>query len=415
MSIQESLQSIQAEWIHQILIQLSPEDPTNEDLIRLVSHFFAQFSQAVINCQPAFLEPEIENFSSALPSTDLEGKSNQVSQFLKIFVDTFYHTGRETLSAQSFLELLDAAFPVTTRAFEISSDLETKSVRQRSDAEIETLKQQMEKIDRSKSDFIAVAAHELKTPLTLIEGYSMMLKEIIIPDGNDYQASLIDGIRNGTRRLKMIIDDMVDVTLIENNLLKLNFQPVWLNQLFAHLQAELQPALDQRFIRLEIDPFPGFSEMTFGAPDRLEQVFRNILNNAIKFTPDHGWIYIEGRQLPGFIEVIVRDTGIGINPEDQPLIFNKFSRIGNVALHSSGKTKFKGGGPGLGLYIAKGIVESHGGAIWVESEKCDEDKLPGSAFHVILPTRSALSDDKMTHLFSNGPKTYHQEVPKQLQ
>jgi signal transduction histidine kinase len=141
--------------------------------------------------------------------------------------------------------------------------------------------------------------------------------------------------------------------------------------------------------------------MTFGDPERLMQVFRNILTNAIKFTPDGGLIKISGRKLSGFIEVIVTDTGIGISPDDQQKIFDKFSQLGNISLHSSGKTKYKGGGPGLGLHIAKGIIEAHGGAIWVESAGSDEDTCPGSTFHILLPIKTEPPDDRTAKLFSS--------------
>jgi signal transduction histidine kinase len=87
---------------------------------------------------------------------------------------------------------------------------------------------------------------------------------------------------------------------------------------------------------------------------------------------------------------VVSDSGIGIDPEHHERIFDKFYQTGQVALHSSGRTKFKGGGPGLGLAIVKGIVEAHGGRIWVESEGCDETACPGSQFHVVLPVKSMI-------------------------
>jgi signal transduction histidine kinase len=104
--------------------------------------------------------------------------------------------------------------------------------------------------------------------------------------------------------------------------------------------------------------------------------------------------------LPGYIEITVADTGIGINPENQTKIFQKFGGQGNIALHSSGKTKFKGGGPGLGLPIARGIIEAHEGTIWVESPGFNEILCPGSTFHVILPLRTTPPDDKMAKLFA---------------
>jgi signal transduction histidine kinase len=130
-----------------------------------------------------------------------------------------------------------------------------------------------------------------------------------------------------------------------------------------------------------------------GDLDALRKVFYHLLINAIKYTPDGGQITVTGRALSpgeynladGGIEIVVGDTGIGIDPNLQDLIFTKFYQTGQVALHSSGKTKFKGGGPGLGLAIVKGIVQAHNGLIWVESPGHDERALPGSRFYVVLP------------------------------
>jgi len=128
--------------------------------------------------------------------------------------------------------------------------------------------------------------------------------------------------------------------------------------------------------------------------DLLQKMFHHLLSNAIKFTPDGGKITIAGAairvgQSSGLnaqaVEITICDTGIGIDPAHHELIFEKFYQTGPVRLHSSGKTKFKGGGPGLGLAIARGIVTAHGGRIWVESPGHDEQRLPGSCFHVVLP------------------------------
>ena len=137
--------------------------------------------------------------------------------------------------------------------------------------------------------------------------------------------------------------------------------------------------------------------MIFADPERLYQAFRNMLINAVKYTPST-------TILPGFIEVTISDNGIGISPQDQELIFEKFGQLGNASLHSSGKTKFKGGGPGLGLPIARGIVEAHGGAIWVESPGHDEVNCPGSIFHVLLPIRAEPPDPKLSKLFGIEPQ-----------
>jgi signal transduction histidine kinase len=308
---------------------------------------------------------------------------------------------RERLNGPQALQLMTALTPAFMHAFERAASLEMQARVGYISSQLAQAQQTLERLDRSKSDFIAVAAHELKTPLTLIEGYTAMLRETRDARATGaLEGELLDGINIGTRRLKLIIDDMIDVSLIDNNLLQLNFQPVWINRFLAPLQAELAEAARERGMRIDVRPFPGSDELTYGDPDRLMQVFRHVLTNAIKFTPDGGCITVDGRKLAGFIEVAVRDTGIGIAAEDQAIIFEKFTRLGNTALHSSGKTKFKGGGPGLGLHIARGIIESHGGAIWVESPGYDEEQMPGSTFHIMLPQRAAPPDTRMALLLS---------------
>jgi signal transduction histidine kinase len=312
-----------------------------------------------------------------------------------------FRTCRESLSDTESMQVLSALVPAFSYALDRTATLETRAKLEYLTRQLEDVRQSLEKLDRTKSDFISVAAHELRTPLTLVEGYTAMLRENLERNSvSSPEYLLLEGIQNGTHRLHAIIDDMIDVSLIDNNLLQMSFQPVWLNRLFSVLAAELEGILTQRSIILEVKPFPGSGEITFADPERILQVFRNILTNAIKYTPDGGSIQIDGRKLPGFVEVVVQDTGIGIDLDDQSLIFEKFSRLGSTSLHSSGKTKFKGGGPGLGLRIARGIVESHGGAIWVESPGYDEVNCPGTTFHILLPVRTEPPDEKMARIFA---------------
>ena len=130
---------------------------------------------------------------------------------------------------------------------------------------------------------------------------------------------------------------------------------------------------------------------------RLVQAFTNIIGNGMKYTPDNGRILVTTELQTAvdneaqFVEIVVADSGIGIDPQYHQLIFEKFFRIGNPQLHSTGSTKFKGAGPGLGLHIAKGVIEAHDGRIWVESEGEDEARLPGTRVHIILPLKPAHS------------------------
>jgi signal transduction histidine kinase len=276
--------------------------------------------------------------------------------------------------------------------------------------EMEKVQRRMARVDRSKSAFISVAAHELKTPLTLIEGYASMMDDLMEQGKATNLDGLLAGINTGIDRLRTIVDDMIDVSMIDNNLLQLNFQPMQISQMVDALCLEIENSIQQRNLTMDIREFDGNKEWIYLDATRIMQALRNVIHNAIKYTPDGGRLTIDGRTLAGFIEVTVSDTGIGISPEDQATIFEKFGQLGRVDLHSSGKTKFKGGGPGLGLPIARGILEAHGGSIWVESPGYDEKSNPGSTFHVLIPSRREAPDPKMARLFDTLGKNKDEDT-----
>jgi signal transduction histidine kinase len=262
----------------------------------------------------------------------------------------------------------------------------------------------VQRIDKSKSDFIAVAAHELKTPLTLIEGYTNMLRSDFKEQEHPRIALMLSGIIGGTSRLREIIEDMIDVSMIDTRVLSLHFQPVWIHRLIEMVEFDLESAFRQRNIQFVTKREEVKDKLTYADPERLHQVFHKVISNAIKYTPDGGSIYVSARELSGFTDVLVADTGIGIAPENLTRIFDKFSSMGDVALHSSGKVKFKGGGPGLGLAIAKGVIEAHGGSIWAESPGYDEKNYPGSIFHIMVPMRAAPPGDEIAALYNVQPE-----------
>lgn len=252
--------------------------------------------------------------------------------------------------------------------------------------------ERLERLDRTKSDFITISSHELRTPLTLLRGYSqMLLKDKSILE-NEYHHRLVSGIFSGTQRLAEIVTSMADMARIDNRELELYPEPVSIAALIQPLTDEFEKSLTERNLTLIIEDMSHLPDIE-ADPEALRKVFYHLIVNAIKYTPDGGSITVSGGplisrglDLPAEgVEVIVSDTGIGIDPEAQELVFTKFFQTGEVALHSTGKTKFKGGGPGLGLTIARGIVEAHRGKLWVESAGYDEKTLPGSHFHVALP------------------------------
>jgi len=264
--------------------------------------------------------------------------------------------------------------------------------------ELARLNRDLGKLNKKKSDFVAIAAHELKTPLTLIQGYAEMLAEGGIqqmpPESVERQMA---GIIKGVDRLRAIVEDIIDVSLIDTDVLALNLEPTSIYNIIEMVYRDwIEVALERKQI-LDLSPFGKLPYIDADAL-RLHQVFGNIIGNAVKYTPDGGRIEIKARQLeaddnqPVFIEVVVSDTGVGIDVEEQERIFDKFYRVESPDLHSSSKTRFMGAGPGLGLTIAKGIVEAHGGRMWVESPCHDPVRCPGSHFYVLLPVRSAWGD-----------------------
>lgn len=124
-----------------------------------------------------------------------------------------------------------------------------------------------------------------------------------------------------------------------------------------------------------------------GDAAQLKIAFENVVGNGIKYTPDNGRVTVSGRALSDAIVITIEDTGIGIPIEEQRRIFDQFHILGSIQNHSTSKSNFKGGGLGLGLPIAKGIIDAHQGRIWVESDKRDTDEPPGSIFHILLPIR----------------------------
>ena len=256
--------------------------------------------------------------------------------------------------------------------------------------ELNNAYQTLEKLDKNKSDFIQVAAHELRTPLTVIKGYMSMIKSSPAVQNDSSLAQVMDGVIQGTNRLHQIVNSMLDVARLENQIIKPHLESVSLGPILRLVCKGYVEDLKQRQIKLELDPDINSAPPLLADSELLKKALDNIIVNAIKFTPDGGSIFINARstQVDGrgeFCEIRIRDTGIGIDPANHTIVFEKLYQLGKVELHSSGHTKFKGGGPGLGLAIAAGIVKSHKGKIWVESPGYDEEKLPGSTFIIQIP------------------------------
>ncbi|MCC6298534.1 MAG: HAMP domain-containing histidine kinase [Anaerolineales bacterium] len=397
--IQQILKKIRPAWIEYVGQDLARGMEVRAGFEEQLGRFFDLLEQSVTTGDPAWMESILLDWAKSSTETNLEEGLYHVSFLINRMIPLTIQVSNETLTKQQALDLLAAIIPIYTYGLGVVARYEMETRVAHISAEMEKAKKQMERVDRSKSAFISVAAHELKTPLTLIEGYSSMLVDLPGEQRDGQLKSLLAGMTTGIDRLRVIVDDMIDVSLIDNDLLRLTFQPAQIGLLLETLRKEAESVTRSRNLSLTVENFEGSRQWLYFDSIRVTQALRNVINNAIKFTPDNGSIVIGGRLLPGFIEVTVKDSGIGISAENQNTIFEKFGQLGSVGRHSSGKTKFKGGGPGLGLPIARGILEAHGGSIWVESPGYDENALPGSTFHVLIPSRTEATDPNMAKLF----------------
>jgi two-component system phosphate regulon sensor histidine kinase PhoR len=212
-------------------------------------------------------------------------------------------------------------------------------------------------IDEAKSNFISTVSHELRTPLTAIKNAVSIIETSDAID-NILQRFVIIANRN-IDRLERLINEILAFSKLETGKMEMTFEPVDLRSLSYEIIANIQELAKQKSIEIK-EKIPDGLPKAYADPHRLEQVLTNILDNAIKFTPENGRITIEARFVnsnSNYLEVSVSDTGIGIALEDQQRIFDRFER---ATLYNKGV--------GLGLAIAKRIIDDHNGKIWVESE-----------------------------------------------
>lgn len=258
---------------------------------------------------------------------------------------------------------------------------------------LEGAKHELEKLDSIKTDFITIASHELRTPLAQIRGYTDIIDSLneagILQ--KEQASQMVANLRKSTERMEELISAMLDVSQIDVNSMDLRFVRTTPETVVRMALDPLKDPAAQRNLTIEREGLSGLPHMQADM-QRLVQAFRNIILNAIKFTPDGGSIHIsatiEEAEVEDNFDLVlfkITDTGVGIDKKDQEFIFQKFYRAFDTQLHSTGLYKFLGAGPGLGLTIAKGIIEGHGGQIWVESPGHSIEDPPGSTFFVRLP------------------------------
>ncbi len=280
---------------------------------------------------------------------------------------------------------------------------------------VERANVELERLDRMKNHFLGMISHEFKTPLTSILGGAEFL---LAEKGGKFTADerqLLEMIYHGGARLNEIVSDLLRVARLETKSLTINKKPLQLHEILDFLLQEINPRLERRQQRIQLQNLQSLPYFN-GDREYLMEVFMELLENAMKFTPDQGVITISGwvtdrmqlsakqeilerfnpyfYQLMGencYLHVEISDSGIGIAAEEQEKVFEKFYSLGDIRHHTSSKDKFQGKGAGLGLAIVKGMTEAHGGMVWVESQTRSSNANRGSSFSLLLPLEEGVS------------------------
>ncbi|MDD5176198.1 MAG: cache domain-containing protein [Sterolibacterium sp.] len=296
---------------------------------------------------------------------------------LKQLSDTALSIGKGDLDARCPLQR-DDEFGVVATAFNSMVDrlrdniqnLDAK-VSERT-AELEAANIELKQLDQTKSDFISTVSHELRTPMTSIVGFAKLakkkLEDVILPqagvDGKTARAasqvsSNLDIIVSESEHLSLLINDVMDMAKLDAGKVEWNFSSLAAAQLLERVVADTQELAGKKGLVISWDVEPDLPEIA-GDEIRLRQLLINLISNAIKFT-ERGHISLHAERQEAFVRFCVEDTGIGIAPEFQGKVFEKFKQIGDTLTA-------KPQGTGLGLSICRQIVEQHGGKIWLESE-----------------------------------------------
>ena len=236
--------------------------------------------------------------------------------------------------------------------------------RKRAEAELERLlasekqsRAQAEEASRLKDEFLAVVSHELRSPLNAITGWASLL---LMRQLDEQTKHAIETILRNAQTQTQLIADLLDVSRIVTGQLRLNVRSFKIIPVIEAAIEVVRPAADAKSIRIEtiLDPSSG---PIAGDPDRMQQIFWNLLSNAVKFTPKDGRIQVRLQRVDSHVEVVVSDTGKGVDPKLLPYIFERFRQ-------GDGSTTREHGGLGLGLAIVRHLVELHGGVVNAYSE-----------------------------------------------
>jgi PAS domain S-box-containing protein len=268
------------------------------------------------------------------------------------------------------------AIPVTSEEEKIIGVLETcRDITERKAAEILLQEKQIaEAANHTKSEFLANMSHELRTPLNSIIGFSDLLYEQVYGELNEKQLKSVGNISKSGKQLLNLINSILDLSKVEAGKLELSYKQFELASKLNIIKDLLSPIADRKNIQIEIDVDNSLTSICADEA-RFVQIIYNLVDNAIKFSYENGLVKIGARKKGDMIEIAVKDTGIGIKPEDQGKLFKPFSQVDSFL-----SKKYQG--TGLGLSLVKQIVQLHGGYVWFRSNPGE-----GSTFAFAIPIK----------------------------
>lgn len=224
--------------------------------------------------------------------------------------------------------------------------------------------ERLRELDKLKNEFVSLASHELRTPMTAIKSYLWMALEGQGGPLNDQQKYYIDRAYKSADRLIKLVNDMLNISRIESGRLSINVKSISLEQLVQEVIEEILPRAQELGVTVTLEQ-PGELPPVLADPDKIKEVLFNLIGNALKFTPKNGSITLSLKQKNNMIETTVSDTGSGIAPENISKLFQKFGIIAESYASEEAKAT---SGTGLGLYVSRSIIDLHEGKIWASSE-----------------------------------------------
>jgi signal transduction histidine kinase len=235
-------------------------------------------------------------------------------------------------------------------------------------------REEVEKISKAKTEFLSIASHQLRTPLSIIKGYLSMILEGSYGELPEKVKKPMENVFVSNERLIRLVNDILNVTKIETGEMEMNLEKTDLREIIKEVISELSLKAKEKNLYLEFEEPKEFPKVLLDS-EKIRQVILNLVDNAIRYTQEGG-VTVKLQIANGRLQIVVSDTGEGLTKEEKEKLFERFSR-------GTAGTKFWTEGAGLGLYVARRFVEMHNGKIWAESE----GKGKGSTFYVELPIK----------------------------